>query len=96
MVVCENNVAESIPTTLYFQYDYEGEMYNFKSPSYDILVTPNHRMVVKPEWKDKHKIIGSGLGRPMVYDRNNWNFKEAQDLRSDSRSALSPAIFVTA
>ena len=27
MIVCENNVAESIPTTLYYNYDYEGEIF---------------------------------------------------------------------
>ena len=27
MVICENNIAESIPTTLYYNYEYEGEIF---------------------------------------------------------------------
>jgi hypothetical protein len=32
-------------------YDYEGVMHHYNSKMIDTLVTPNHKMVVKPNWK---------------------------------------------
>ncbi len=42
----ENNEIELHHPTRLFEYDYDGEMIHFKSRSLDLLVTPNHRMVV--------------------------------------------------
>lgn len=64
-------------------YNYQGPMYRFRSPSYDALVTPNHRMVVRPSWADRHQMIGSGLGRPVAYDRDGWTFKHADEVAGD-------------
>lgn len=50
------------------EYEYDGEMIGIKTRFTDILVTPNHRMVVKPAW-----------GRKSVL-RNNWEFQEAGTL----------------
>ena len=33
-----------------FEYDWDGDMYKFPSRAFDLLVTPNHRMV----YDDKH------------------------------------------
>jgi len=35
-----------------FMYDYKGMMIHFDGKSYDILVTPNHMIAVKPDWKE--------------------------------------------
>jgi len=37
-----------------FEYNYEGEMYHFKSSTFDLKVTPNHKMVIYN--RDKTKI----------------------------------------
>ncbi|MBO3832503.1 MAG: hypothetical protein FGF51_03845 [Candidatus Brockarchaeota archaeon] len=42
----ENNEIELHHPTRLFEYEYDGEMIHFKSRSLDLLVTPNHRMVV--------------------------------------------------
>ncbi|MHA1910807.1 MAG: 3'-5' exonuclease, partial [Candidatus Kariarchaeaceae archaeon] len=47
-----------------FEYDYDGEMYHFSKKTFDVLVTPNHRMVYnrrtnnreKTEWRDELEI----------------------------------------
>jgi hypothetical protein len=66
-----------------WEYDYEGEMYRFSSPSYDAFVTPNHRMLVRPSWASRHEPIGSGMGRPFAYNREGWTFKEAHEIAGD-------------
>lgn len=62
-----------------WEYDYDGEMYNFKSPSYDALVTPNHRMIIRPVWNKYRKVVGSGKGRPFKYSQYDWNFTHAAE-----------------
>ena len=47
MVVCENNVAESIPTTLYYNYDYEGEVFTEKGKKGKKKVEMGFRTTVK-------------------------------------------------
>ena len=42
----EKNEIELHHPVRIFKYDYDGEMIHFKSKSLDLLVTPNHRMVV--------------------------------------------------
>lgn len=41
----DNSIQLHIPDKL-FKYDYDGEMIHFKAKSLDLLVTPNHNMVV--------------------------------------------------
>src|SRR6267143_4683687 len=41
-----HNVIE-VPVENVYEFDYAGEMYHFKSVSGDLLVTPNHRMLVQ-------------------------------------------------
>ncbi len=38
-----------------FIFDYDGDMINFKSVNTDLLVTPNHRMLVHPSWPGRSK-----------------------------------------
>ncbi|HEY8354449.1 MAG TPA: hypothetical protein VIK69_05480, partial [Methylophilaceae bacterium] len=63
--------------------DYDGEMVRLEARSFDALVTPNHRMVVRPSWRGRYTPIGSGKGRPFAYSRDGWSFKFAEDLASD-------------
>jgi anaerobic ribonucleoside-triphosphate reductase len=42
----------------FYEYDFEGELYNFKSKKVDLLVTPGHRMLVdqySPYSKEKYR-----------------------------------------
>jgi anaerobic ribonucleoside-triphosphate reductase/intein/homing endonuclease len=48
----DNKIELHKPQRL-FVYDYQGEMYQFKTKSLDLLVTPNHRMVVDQGGKRK-------------------------------------------
>lgn len=48
----DNNIELHKPQKL-FKYDYDGEMIHFKTKSLDLLVTPNHRMVVDVNGKRK-------------------------------------------
>ena len=38
------------------EYDFDGDMYSVKSNQVDLVVTPNHRMFVKPHGAKKHRI----------------------------------------
>ncbi len=53
----ENNNIEIHSPKKIFKYDYEGELYEFKTKSLDLLVTPNHRMVVDQTYKNKRKFV---------------------------------------
>lgn len=58
--------------TQHHVYPYDGEMVRLKTQNTDVLVTPNHRMVVRPAW---------GGASP---SRTTWEFIEASSLaRSD-------------
>lgn len=59
--------------------EYDGSMYHFTGYGYDLLVTPEHRMVVMPEWANP---VGSGKGRPEIWCKGGWQFCEATDLPS--------------
>ena len=65
------------------RYKYNGPMFRFKSPSYDALVTPNHRVYVKPAWRNCHKPINSGKGRPFKLSRDKWTVLNACDLNGN-------------
>ncbi|MGC9345754.1 MAG: Hint domain-containing protein, partial [Candidatus Bathyarchaeales archaeon] len=53
----EDNMIELHKPTKLFKYDYEGEMYHFKTKSLDLLVTPNHRMIVDQVQSKKRKFV---------------------------------------
>lgn len=71
-----------------WEFDYDGEMHYWHSPSYDALVTPNHRMVIRPSWRTKpsfaNRAVMNGIGRPVAYAMDEaWNFVESRNVRSD-------------
>jgi len=49
MVICENNIAESVPSTLFYHYDYEGEVFTEK----DSKGKPKKEMGVRTTIKSK-------------------------------------------
>lgn len=57
----------------------DGEMLNFSGAGYDLLVTPEHRMLVKPKWKEPKS---SQRGRPVKFEKDKWHFVEAAQLPS--------------
>jgi len=64
-------------------FDHDGEMVRFQGYGYDLLVSPNHRMVVKPAWKDpKGTQAENGLGRPTKYPKDQWSFTTAREIGS--------------
>lgn len=61
--------------------EYEGEMFAFKGYGYDLLVTPEHRMVVEPQWKDPAGTQAeTGIGRPTRWKKGVWQFAEAREI----------------
>lgn len=81
---CESNLMSYQYPLKTWVYEYKGEMVRLSSPSFDALVTPNHRMVLRPAWQRKHQMIGSGLGRPQKYERDmKWNFVLAKNIQGE-------------
>lgn len=64
-------------------HEYNGNMINFRGYGFDILVSPNHRMLVKPYWKEP---VGTqkftGRGRPVKWPKGEWSFVNASELAS--------------
>ena len=72
------------PTAFHRAAD-RGPMHHYSiGPSCDLMVTPNHRMVVKPAWKipGRKKPQSKKTGRPFSWDRNNWQFARSDGLIS--------------
>ncbi len=63
----EDNSIELHKPTDYFEYKYEGEMYKFKAKSFDLLVTPNHRMVVDGMRDKKRTFVEAQDFKPSSY-----------------------------
>lgn len=53
----EDNKIELHKPERLFEYDYQGEMIYFKGKSFDLLVTPNHQMVVDQKGSLRRKFI---------------------------------------
>jgi ribonucleoside-triphosphate reductase (formate) len=62
----DNNIELHKPFN-YFEYKYDGEMYKFKAKSFDLLVTPNHRMVVDRMKDKKRTFIEAQDFKPSSY-----------------------------
>ncbi len=54
-----DNTVKFLPHKGLYSYDYKGQMYSFKNKRTDILVTPNHKMLVKPENKKEYQQINA-------------------------------------
>jgi anaerobic ribonucleoside-triphosphate reductase len=50
----ENDRIELQKPTQFFEFDFNGNLYNFKSKKIDLLVTPNHNMLVKQYYPGKN------------------------------------------
>ncbi len=76
------SIAYSVPSRI-IRKPFNDEMLRFKGYGYDLLVTPDHRMVVKPTWREP---VGSqrttGIGRPVRWPKDEWSFCEAKNLPS--------------
>lgn len=74
------------------EQDYSGPMINFKGYGFDLLVSPNHRMVVKPAWDDP---VGTqkltGIGRPTIWPKGVWSFAKASEITSGARFKVPKA-----
>lgn len=72
-------------------HDHAGEMIRFSGRGYDMLVTENHRMVVKPAWAEP---VGStaitGIGRPIKWPKDEWLFSEAAELERTRAAFVIP------
>ncbi|UCD01713.1 MAG: hypothetical protein JSV23_01440, partial [Promethearchaeota archaeon] len=69
----KNNYFEYHPVHEIFEYEYEGEMVNFKQQGIDILVTPNHRMVYNRRTNE----------REITNFENYISVKRADELKDD-------------
>jgi hypothetical protein len=92
--VKQHELVYQMPTHQW-EYDYDGPMIRFASPSFDALVTPNHRMVIAQTWRNRKPVKGTGLGRPMRYE-DGWQFVEAQALVSDLAMPFASGLADTA
>jgi hypothetical protein len=60
--------VEYQPYTNLVEYDYDGEMYNFKNRFTDVLVSPNHRMLHRVSWQDDYSYsTAETLSKHSVY-----------------------------
>lgn len=77
----KNEIKSYHPKRL-FVYDYNGEMYNFKSKALDLLVTPNHRMLIDLDGfkhKRKRTFVEAQEFTPgyhLIPKQGNWKGKE--------------------
>tara|TARA_Y100000034_G_scaffold124917_1_gene173728 strand:+ start:803 stop:3838 length:3036 start_codon:yes stop_codon:yes gene_type:complete len=72
----KNKSIKFLPHKGLFTYNYKGKMYNYKNKRNDILVTPNHKMLIKKERKKSYEAIKA---EDIKYQRfkilNSGNFK---------------------
>lgn len=70
----ESETLKYLRPSDYHVYPYKGEMHHFKGKSMDIMVSPNHRMVIGKTWKNKSN------RKPSKYNNQKWNFIYASDI----------------
>ncbi len=71
----KTKTIQFLPHKGLFVYDYRGKMYSFKNKRNDILVTPNHKMLIKKEKKKKYEIIkAEEINYPRIKVLNSGNF----------------------
>ncbi len=72
----KNNSIQFLPHKGLYIYDYKGKMFNFKNKRNDILVTPNHTMLVK---ESRHKKFSKIDAENITFSRmkfiNSGEFK---------------------
>jgi len=77
----QNNKIELHRPTRLFKYDYKGDMYEFKTRSLNLLVTPNHRMVIDQAQSKKRKFIEAkdfDVNNHRIPKQSIWNGEERE------------------
>ena len=83
-----DNSIKFLPHKGLYIYDYKGKMHNFKDKRNDILVTPNHTMLIKPEKQNKYKKINAEDIKSY-----RFNIKNAGEFISkETKTFILPAI----
>ncbi len=75
----KNNKIELHNPKRLFEYNYEGEMYEFKTKSLDLVVTSNHRMVVDQVQSNKRKFVQAkdfDVNNQRIPKQGIWEGKE--------------------
>jgi hypothetical protein len=72
------------------EYDFNGDLVHFTKGYNDIIVTPNHRMLVQRQrithkFKQVSKKTGKAYTQHVSEFENAWNFVEAKDIRPRTR-----------
>lgn len=76
VTLSNKNTIELHKPTRYFEYNYDDEMYHFKTRSLDLLVTPNHRMIVDNTWTKERLFVEARNFVPNTHripKRGIWN-----------------------
>lgn len=84
-ICCFDPIKSSLsyqrPSALH-AHDHAGEMHHYTGYSLDLLVTPNHRMLLQAAWDRPGKRDGNErLGRPDTWSHDGWEFAQSIDLR---------------
>jgi replicative DNA helicase len=79
-------ISYQMPSELH-KYEYRGEMCWFKGKAMDIMVTPEHRMLIKPDWELKPD-NGTQIGRASKFRNGCWNFLLAGEINKGSAYLL--------
>ncbi len=67
----QDKTIKFLPNKGLYLYDYNGKMYYFKDKRNDILVTPNHTMLIKREKQNKYEKINAENIRSYCFNVTN-------------------------
>lgn len=77
----DNGATEYHTPSRIIKKQYSGVMHQYRGYGYDLLVTPEHRMLVKPVWREP--VNGDGtFGRPRKWEKGKWVFCKSEDMPS--------------
>ena len=77
----DNNKIELHKPKRLFEYDYQGKMVHFKGRSFDLLVTPNHKMVVDHKGSMKRMFVEAKDFKPYQHyipKEGTWGGEERE------------------
>jgi len=76
----------------FYEFNYDGELYNFKSKKLDLLVTPNHNLLVKNFRNQKYTFIKAIDFNPDFYlipvSSQNQSFKKLEFIKISSNPGI--------
>lgn len=65
------------------KFRHDGDMHHYSGYSLDLMVTPEHRMVLQAAWERPGKKTGNeNLGRPDTWSHDGWQFARSMDLKT--------------